>query len=93
MRAIREFCENEGLGQLPLRGTIPDMVSDTERFVALQNAYKSKAQQDIQSVMTRVERLLVNINKPYDFINEKLVKLFCIRNVLKQTISSLISIF
>ena len=77
LRAIREFTYNEGLGQLPLRGTIPDMVSDSERFVSLQNVYRAKAQHDIEAVMTRVERLLLNINKPYDFINEQQVKLFC----------------
>ena len=77
MRAIREFTENEGAGQLPLRGSIPDMTSDTEKFVTLQTAFKTKAEHDIESVKTRVERLLLNINKPYDFIAEHLVKLFC----------------
>jgi amyloid beta precursor protein binding protein 1 len=43
----------------------------------LQNVYRAKAQHDIEAVMTRVERLLLNINKPYDFINEQQVKLFC----------------
>ena len=62
---------------MKLRGIIPDMVSDTERFVALQNAYKIKSQHDVEAVMTRVERLLLNINKPYDYIDEQLVKLFC----------------
>ena len=65
---------------MKLRGVIPDMVSDTERFVALQNAYKVKSQHDVEAVMTRVERLLLNINKPYDYIDEQLVKLFCIFN-------------
>lgn len=77
IRAIQEFTENEGQGQLPLRGSIPDMVSDTERFVSLQNVYKAKAQHDIESVLSRVERLCLNINKPYDFILEQQVKLFC----------------
>lgn len=55
------------------------MKSDSERFVSLQNVYRAKAQHDIEAVMTRVERLLSasNINKPYDFINEQQVKLFC----------------
>lgn len=77
MRAIKEFVENEGQGQLPLRGTIPDMFSDSDKFIALQNVYRSKAQNDVDIVMSRVERLLINIDKSYDCINEQLVKLFC----------------
>ena len=53
------------------------MVSDTEKFVSLQNVYRAKSQSDIEAVMSRVERLLLNINKPYDFISEQEVKLFC----------------
>jgi amyloid beta precursor protein binding protein 1 len=53
------------------------MFSDSDKYVSLQNVYKSKAKQDIDSVMSRVERLLLNINKPYDYINEERVKLFC----------------
>jgi amyloid beta precursor protein binding protein 1 len=53
------------------------MISDSDKYVALQNVYKLKAQHDIESVMTRVERLLLNINKPYDYINEQQVKLYC----------------
>ena len=71
---------------MPLRGSIPDMVSDTSRFVALQNAYKTKAQQDIESVTSRVERLLLDINKPYDFIDVQLVKLFCKNSYFLQAI-------
>ena len=77
VRAIKEFSENEGFGHLPLRGTIPDMVSDSDKFVALQNVYKSKAQHDIEAVMSRVERLLLNMNKPFDSINESQVKVYC----------------
>lgn len=53
------------------------MFSDSEKYVAIQNVYKAKAQQDIEAVMSRVERLLLNINKPFDYINEQKVKLYC----------------
>ncbi|CAF0710385.1 unnamed protein product [Brachionus calyciflorus] len=77
IRAIKEFTENEGMGHLPLRGTLPDMFSDSDKYIAIQNVYKAKAQQDIEAVLSRVERLLLNINKPYDYINEQEVKLYC----------------
>ena len=53
------------------------MISDSDKYVALQNVYKQKAQHDVEAVMTRVERLLLNINKPYDCISENEVKLYC----------------
>jgi amyloid beta precursor protein binding protein 1 len=53
------------------------MVSDSEKFVALQNVYKLHAQHDVESVMSRVERILLNINKPYDSINEQKIRVYC----------------
>lgn len=53
------------------------MVSDSDKYVAIQNVYKSKAQHDVDSVLSRVERILLNINKPFDYINEQEVKLYC----------------
>lgn len=37
--AVREFVENEGQGKLPLMGSIPDMHSTTEGYIALQKVY------------------------------------------------------
>ncbi|XP_048119226.1 NEDD8-activating enzyme E1 regulatory subunit-like [Alosa alosa] len=36
-RAVREFVRNEGNGCLPVRGTIPDMIADSQKFINLQN--------------------------------------------------------
>lgn len=36
-RALKEFIEKEGDSALPLRGTLPDMTSDSQRYIALQN--------------------------------------------------------
>ena len=36
-RAIKEFTLKEGNGSLPLRGSLPDMTSDSQRYIALQN--------------------------------------------------------
>lgn len=36
-RAVREFVESEGGGNLPVRGTVPDMIADSEKFISLQN--------------------------------------------------------
>jgi hypothetical protein len=53
------------------------MFSDTDKFIALLSVYKSKAQHDVEVIMQRIERILLTINKPYDYINEQEVKHFC----------------
>lgn len=35
-RALKDFVDNEGNGRLPVRGTLPDMVADTFKYISLQ---------------------------------------------------------
>lgn len=37
LQAVKEFVLNEGKGSLPVRGTIPDMIADSQKFIKLQN--------------------------------------------------------
>ncbi len=62
--AVRDFIENEGGGNLPVSGVIPDMFSDSERYVALQNVYREKAAEDAEKVHSRVRDLLESIGRP-----------------------------
>lgn len=39
LRAVKEFVHNEGNGSLPVRGTIPDMIADSQKFINLQNVW------------------------------------------------------
>ena len=50
-------------GRLPLRGTIPDMTSDSERYILLQNVYRSQAAEDVVAVTSHVQRLLQEIGR------------------------------
>lgn len=77
LQAIKEFTENEGNGALPLRGTIPDMTADSNRYIQLQNVYRDQALKDADVVLHRVQDLLQRIGKPYCSITEQDVKLFC----------------
>ncbi|KAM3876792.1 NEDD8-activating enzyme E1 regulatory subunit [Diretmus argenteus] len=77
LRAVKEFIHNEGNGNLPVRGTIPDMIADSKRFISLQNVYRDKAMQDVAAVFKHVECLLQSIGKPPESISEKDIKLFC----------------
>uniref|UniRef100_A0A8K9UMV6 NEDD8-activating enzyme E1 regulatory subunit n=1 Tax=Oncorhynchus mykiss TaxID=8022 RepID=A0A8K9UMV6_ONCMY len=62
-RAVREFVHNDGGGNLPVRGSIPDMIADSEKFINLQNIYREKAMQDASVVSKHVESLLQSVGK------------------------------
>ncbi|CEP12642.1 hypothetical protein [Parasitella parasitica] len=73
-RAVREFVENEGGGQLPLSGKLPDMKSDTCNYINLQNVYREKALYDINAIKKRVKALTEGSDTQ---IPDETVELFC----------------
>uniref|UniRef100_A0A3Q1IHP8 NEDD8-activating enzyme E1 regulatory subunit n=1 Tax=Anabas testudineus TaxID=64144 RepID=A0A3Q1IHP8_ANATE len=74
LRAVKEFVHNEGNGNLPVRGTIPDMIADSQKFISLQNVYREKAMQDAAAVSKHVERLLKSVGK---FVGRKQMVVRC----------------
>ncbi|XP_033327564.1 nedd8-activating enzyme E1 regulatory subunit APP-BP1 [Megalopta genalis] len=76
-KAIKDFCENEGGGLLPLKGTLPDMFADTDKYIMLQQIYHKQATADAEVVWRRTVQLLRQLGKPSDTISERDVKLFC----------------
>lgn len=64
-------------GVHPVRGTIPDMTADTDRYVKLLNIYHTEAEKHVQAVYSRVQQLLTNLGKPQDFVTEADVKVLC----------------
>lgn len=46
--ALKQFHDKEG--RLPLNGTIPDMTSTPEYFIALQHVYRNKALADVDTM-------------------------------------------
>uniref|UniRef100_A0A8D2P9M7 NEDD8-activating enzyme E1 regulatory subunit n=1 Tax=Zosterops lateralis melanops TaxID=1220523 RepID=A0A8D2P9M7_ZOSLA len=63
VRALKEFVANEGQGSLPVRGTIPDMMADSSKFIKLQNVYREKAKKDIAAVRNHAAKLLQSLGK------------------------------
>ncbi|PRQ55375.1 putative THIF-type NAD/FAD binding protein [Rosa chinensis] len=45
-KEFKEFLANEGGGEAPLEGSVPDITSSTEHYVALQKTYQAKAEAD-----------------------------------------------
>ncbi|CAN0112177.1 unnamed protein product, partial [Phaeothamnion confervicola] len=67
-------------GLPPLKGEVPDMAADTDRFVRLQEVYRSKAQADRAAVAARAKALLAAAGRSADDIPTEETDRFC-RNV------------
>ncbi|XP_012515914.1 PREDICTED: NEDD8-activating enzyme E1 regulatory subunit [Propithecus coquereli] len=76
-RALKEFVAKEGQGNLPVRGTIPDMIADSSKYIKLQNVYREKAKKDAAAVGNHVAKLLQSIGQAPESISEKELKLLC----------------
>ena len=77
VRALNEFITNEGGGCLPVRGSIPDMMSSSDLYISLQRIYQTKALNDIQLVAQYVNELLVSVDRPEHVISDQEIKMFC----------------
>ncbi|KAK1304751.1 NEDD8-activating enzyme E1 regulatory subunit [Acorus calamus] len=75
--ALKEFIANEGEGEFPLEGSIPDMTSSTEYYVNLQKIYQAKAEVDFLAVEQRVRSILKRIGRDSDAISRADIKTFC----------------
>ncbi|XP_050248017.1 NEDD8-activating enzyme E1 regulatory subunit AXR1-like isoform X1 [Quercus robur] len=80
--ALKDFISNEGGGEAPLEGSIPDMTSTTELYVNLQNIYQAKAEADFLVIEQRVRNILKKIGKDPLSISKTTIKSFC-RNARK----------
>jgi len=76
-RAVKEFVNAEGEGALPLKGALPDMTSDTARYVALQKIFSEKANKDAELVYRRVRQLSSELGMNLELISESEVRKFC----------------
>nr|CAB3264189.1 NEDD8-activating enzyme E1 regulatory subunit-like [Phallusia mammillata] len=74
---LRQFVQNEGCGFLPLRGSLPDMTSDSERYVKLQNIYQAKAAHDMQIVSNYVSQACSSLGCGNGRVSERDLKRFC----------------
>ncbi|KAI4986062.1 hypothetical protein ZWY2020_018692 [Hordeum vulgare] len=75
--ALKEFIANEGNGELPLEGTIPDMTSLTEYYVSLQKIYQAKAESDCLAMEHRLKSILKLIGINPESISRAYIKTFC----------------
>lgn len=64
-RGLKDFIDSspESRGFLPVRGTIPDMFSDSERYIKLLNMYRNKAAADAEHVYKRIQTHLESVGR------------------------------
>lgn len=72
--AISQFYQTEGV--LPLPGSVPDMKAISSDYIELQNVYKSKARQDVETVTHIVRTIEQQIGKPAS-IPQQEIDAFC----------------
>ncbi|KAI8922701.1 hypothetical protein BC831DRAFT_474771 [Entophlyctis helioformis] len=75
--ALRDFVAAEGNGLLPVAGSLPDMKSDTDSFVKLQEIYRAKAREDQAAVRRYLNQILGKVGRPADSISDEDVARFC----------------
>ncbi|KRX37970.1 Nedd8-activating enzyme E1 regulatory subunit [Trichinella murrelli] len=63
--AVNQFVNNEGAGRLPMSGVLPDMESDTNRFVTLQKIFAKQADKDATIVHGYVEKTVEALAMSY----------------------------
>lgn len=75
MRALREFLSQSD-GRLPLRGSLPDMTSDTSRYIQLQNIYTKKSREDRELLASIVKELCIQHGLSTETVSESTLKIF-----------------
>ncbi|XP_054164449.1 NEDD8-activating enzyme E1 regulatory subunit-like [Oppia nitens] len=72
IKGLKQFIAKNNC--LPLRGTLPDMTSDSFKYITLQQIYRAKAKEDAENVYNIIQMLpkAHNLN-----LTENDVQLFC----------------
>ena len=74
---LRKYVDNDQNKLLPLRGSLPDMFSDSERYIKLQSIYRDKAKLDMDTLMNYVSESCSNLGCGNGRLLERDVKRFC----------------
>jgi len=60
---MKLFTENEGQGLLPVRGEVPDMITNTNSYVKLVEIYQEQAKKDCDIIQNYLIDLLKKHNR------------------------------
>ncbi|RWS26649.1 NEDD8-activating enzyme E1 regulatory subunit-like protein [Leptotrombidium deliense] len=76
VKALVDFISNKNDGCLPLRGSIPDMTADSERYIKLQKIYVTKATEDVYSLQVCLQEACNTFGIPCE-VSDNILKKFC----------------
>jgi len=74
--ALKEFIAANN-GQLPVSGTLPDMIADSDKYIALQNVYREKALKDAEDILARTQQLVKETGAQGVSIFQEDARVFC----------------
>ena len=77
IRALKEYTLLEGEGCLPVNGSIPDMTSDSQRYVKLQTLYQDASKNAASAVYRHVQEILRSLGKSTESIKASEVRRYC----------------
>ena len=63
INAIKLFTQNEGQGLLPVRGEVPDMITNTNSYVKIVKIYQEQAKKDCEIIYNYLIDLLKQHNR------------------------------
>ncbi len=63
INAMKLFTQNEGQGLLPVRGEVPDMITNTNSYVKLVEIYQEQAKKDCEIIQNYLIDLLKKHNR------------------------------
>jgi len=72
IHAIKLFTENEGHGLLPVRGEIPDMITNTNSYIKIVEIYQEQAKKDCEIVYN----YLIDLLKKYNCLTNEYMNLY-----------------
>lgn len=75
VHALKLFLKRYSSG-LPVRGSIPDMIADTQNYVQLQKIYSAKSREDIDLMSSCLSSIYEASDRSFDLITEDEVRLF-----------------
>ena len=62
---------------LPVKGRIPDMTSDSTRYIELQNIFKKKSREDSEQVNTIIQNFFNEDSERFEEISDSFLRTFC----------------
>jgi len=87
VKALKQFVDVHGV--LPIRGTLPDMFSDSQRYIQLQNIYKTLASRNVDEMNDIVLRVLDEHSLPRTLLTSADVATFCKHSFFLRNIDGL----